>query len=165
MTEMKRCLILFILFSAFLFSGCSGVSNTEPLFVYGIGVDAGDMGLAVHFLTGKGDSEKKGSSDGSNSKSSSGSEGSEESTQKPFEIYTFAGANLERIFDTFFENFKDVYTASTKIYALSDSLTEEQIYSFEIFLANSNKLPVKKEIVIMAQPYNYLETNAESLME
>lgn len=162
---MKRYLILFVLFSVILFSGCSGVSNTEPLFVYGIGIDAGDMGLAVHFLTGKGDAEKKGSSDGSNSKSGENSGEREESSQKSFEIYTFAGQDFEQIFDTFFENFRDVYTASTKIYALSDSLTAEQIYSFEVFLANSNKLPVKKEIVIMASPYNYLETNAVSLME
>lgn len=154
-----------MLFSVISLSSCSGVSNTKPLFVYGIGIDASEMGFAVHFLCGKAEEKKQDSSEKGTENKEQSQDNNSEKMQKPFEIYTFSGTDFEQIFDAFFNSFEDVYTASNKIYALSENLTQEQIYAFKIFLTNSNKLPVKKETVTMPAPLNYLESNAESLME
>lgn len=173
MFRLLKCTIFTFALAVLTFAlfGCTQVSGEEPIYIYGIGLDAKDENVSLYVLLAKDDGGKEdGSGSGSSGKggggqSTSGQEENGDIKNRNYKIMTFDGKNAEEVFGAFFGQFKDVYTGTNKMYAVGENMTEKQIWDFKIYLTNSNKLPAKRDTVSIENPYGFLEENAEKLIE
>lgn len=139
--------VICVVCSVFL-NGCAENRTAEPTYIYAVGADEADGRITVCVFE-----KKKGEDRGSGEKGKPS-----EAKSGDAEIVTlfYTGNSVAEAMNAFFEQNSNVYTGTIKEYAVGKDLGEDGIFNFKVYLANSSKLPAKRETAVVANACEYL---------
>lgn len=146
---MAACVLLCI---SVLFCSCSGAKKEKTLYVYGIGIDSAKSGVRVSVLCS--DGEKNSENTESNSDGNKQSESKNEG-ESYFKLVEFEGANIEKAFNAFFDEYKNVFINTNEVYIISSKLKKETVKDLASYLSNTASVPIKSCAVEKDDPYSF----------
>lgn len=162
-----------------LLGSCSDIENHAPLYVYGLGLDKDAAGFKLYALVSEdgdadvsdashpgrqGNADRGGSSGGAAASENGGNAGADAGTGggasgsegNPLMLLTYGGKTPEDAFESFFAERDDVYTGSLQEYLWGESLDESARRAAALYLLGSSRLPLKRPVRIVGDPYGVL---------
>lgn len=174
--RMRLCALLTVWCgAAVLFAGCADIVNTEPVFVYGVGVDVDESGYQIHLLTGKSEDEGQGASSDADAGGAAGGEkdsgdttaknGEEKADSGGLTVLSFGGRTPEEAFEQFFRACQPVYSGTVRLYLLGGGVDDAHAAELGAYLINAGKLPLKRSIGRSEDPFAFFAACAGSMSE
>ena len=139
--------ILYVLCVAFavmgVFCSCTNSENDKSDYVYYFGIDRGQDGGVMLYALIKNDVKKS------------------EKGEKDSHIEEYKGDDVRNAFEVFFEKHRDAYTGTIKEYAVGESMGENGLEEFKVYLANSSKLPAKRKTHVFGSGAGFVYEKSE----
>ena len=144
-------------FCVFILTGCVGIKDNTPLYVYSLGVD-NSQGIYLYALISE---QKASSSEQAKQKDNNQDEKQEAVNAK---ILVYGADNVEKALANLFQENDNIYTGTIKEYVAGESLDQETLLNFKVYIANSPRLPTKRKTVLEEDVYMYMTKRAPELI-
>lgn len=144
-------------FCVFVLTGCVGIKDNTPLYVYSLGID-NSQGIYLYALIAE---QEDVSSEQAKQKDKTQGENEESANAK---ILVYGADSVENAFAKLIEDNKNIYTGTIKEYVAGASLDEETLLNFKVYIANSPRLPTKRKTVLEEDVYMYMTKRAPELI-
>ncbi len=144
MRIIKITALLCSIITSVFFASCTYYGEKRDVaFVYAIGIGEKDGKFAAYFLKSAEQNKETAQNTETNAR-----ESVKDTKTVYLECEKTYGKNAEEAFGEFYEKYGDVYINSANIYIFSKDVSGETIYGFGKYLVNSNKLPLKRDVLI-----------------